>query len=477
MNARTMSIVSAVLVTCTSSTAAWAQPPPPEPAAEKAHPDAAPVPQIFLKEPASAMFGKSKVTVINFIEFDAFHDSTQSFQDSYGGAIVRSNVYGGQHARTNFLARNTQFGLQVDGPEFWGMKPAGHCRMDFNGQQPGTPQNGTSEYAFQTSATARLFHCYGSLQTPYVDVLGGLTYTMFGNQPYFFPASLTFLGIPGEVFTRTPQLRLSHQFATSHVDVFVGVAAARPPQRDAEAPDGVGALRVLFNDWKGAHTLGAVGVKLDPAAVGISGEIRQFRVQQQAVTPISSHTENGAGISLDAFVPIIPAKDLTDVGNTLTGTASFTTGYGISDSYTNLTAGAPAQTRLAATGAAPYAAAPAALDIDPGLAYYDPNGFLHAVDWQSINFGLQYRFPGPGNVYVYGNYTYLKSDNLAKILPPKVGAVSTIFRDQAFAAAGIGWAIVPNFQVSFEYSNLHQTFLDQGEETNHRFSLATYYVY
>jgi hypothetical protein len=58
-----------------------------------------------------------------------------------------------------------------------------------------------------------------------------------------------------------------------------------------------------------------------------------------------------------------------------------------------------------------------------------------------------------------------------------VGAVSTIFKDQAFAAAGIGWAIVPNFQVSFEYSNLHQTFLDQGEETNHRFSLATYYVY
>ena len=421
------------------------------------------------------MFGKTKVTLINFIEFDAFNDSTESFQDSYGGAIVRNNVYGGLHGRTNFTARNTQFGLQVDGPEYHGMKPGGHCRMDFNGQQPGTPQNGTSEYSFQTSATARLFQCYGYLQTPYVDILGGLTYTIFGNQPYFFPASLTFLGIPGEVFVRTPQLRLSHQFATPHVDVVMMVAAARPPQRDAEVPDGVGALRVQFNDWKGAHTLGAVGVKVDPAAIGISGEVRRFRVQEQAVAPVNSHTENGAGISLDVLLPIIPSKGLTDVGNTMTATASFTMGYGISDSYTNLTAGAPAQSRPAAVGAAPYAAAPPQLDIDPGLAFYDPNGFLHAVDWKSVNIGLQYRFPGPGNIYAYGNYTYLKSDNLAQLMPPKAGAVSTIFDAQSFAAGGIGWAIVPNFQMSFEYSNLRQTFLDGGEATNNRFSFATYY--
>ena len=517
MNLRTISIVSAVFVTCTGAVSARAQQPAvqeptaqqpaaqeptaqqpaaqeptaqpkAEPAAQqsvaqqspdpgRAHPEVAPTPQIFLKEPASAMFGKTKVTLINFIEFDAFHDSTQSFQDSYGGAIARSNVYAGQHGRTNFLARNTQFGLQVDGPEFDGMKPSGHCRMDFNGQQPGTPQNGTSEYAFQTSATARLFHCYASLQTPYVDVLGGLTYTLFGNQPYFFPASLTFLGIPGEIFVRTPQFRLSHQFTTPHVDVFVAAAAARPPQRDAELPDGVGALRVLFNDWKGAHTLGAVGVKVDPAAIGISGEVRKFRVQEQTVTPVNSHTENGAGISLDALIPIIPSKGLTDVGNTMTATAAFTTGYGISDSYTNLTAGAPAQTRLAATGAAPYAPAPAQLDIDPGLAYYDPSGVLHAVNWQSINVGLQYRFPGPGNIYAFGNYTYLKSGNLAQLRPPAAGAVSTIFKTQSFAAGGIGWAIVPNFQMSVEYSNLHQTFLDEGKETNNRISFATYYVY
>ena len=101
--------------------------------------------QVFLKEPQFAMFGKFKVTFLNFIEFDAFHDTTQSFQDSFGGntPIQLSNTYAGTHGRTNFTARNTQIGLAIDGPELWGMTAGGHCRLDFNGQQPGTPQNGT----------------------------------------------------------------------------------------------------------------------------------------------------------------------------------------------------------------------------------------------------------------------------------------------------------------------------------------------
>jgi len=487
MNHRTMSIVPAVLLMFATPTFAWAQqaPPPPPPAtpppppdAAIAHQDVAPAPQIFLKEPASAMFAHSKVTLINFIEFDAFHDSTQTYQDSFGGPIVRSNTYGGQHGRENFLARNSQFGLQVDGPEFWGMKPGAHCRMDFMGQQPGTPQNGTSEYSFTNSATMRLFHCFGYMNTPYVDVMGGITYSLLGNEPFFFPASLTFLPIPGMTFTRTVQFRLSHQFSTPHIDFFIGAAAGRPPQRDAEVPDGIGALRIGFNDWKGAHTIGAVGLRIDPLSIGVSGLMRTFRVQERAVNPTSSNTENGAAISLDAFIPIIPAKALTDTGNTMAGTVDFTTGYGYSDAVSsNTTAGIPAQTRLAAPGAAPGAAAPAQLDIDPGIAIYDSQGFLHAVKWQSIQFGLQYRLPGPGNLWIYGNYAYLKSDNIATLLPPKPGAVSTIFKNQAFVSAGLGWAIIPNFQVGFEYSKLDQTFLDEGTETNHRFSFATYYIY
>ncbi len=425
------------------------------------------------------MFGKFKVTLLNFIEFDGFHDSTESFQDGYGGSspIARSNTYAGTHGRTNFTARNTQIGLQAEAPELWSMKATGHCRIDFNGSIPGSPQNGNSESGLQNSPTARLFHCYGKLETPAVDLLGGLTYTIFGNQPYFFPASLTFLGIPGEVFTRTAQLRLSHVFSTSHVNVYVAVAAARPPQRDSEVPEGAGALRFEFKDWKGVHTLGALGTKVDALAVGVSGTMRQFRVQEQSVIPTHSNTENGAGVSLDAFLPIIPARNISEAGNSLSGTASFATGYGIADEWLGVTGGAPAQLRPAAIGAPPYAAAPPQLNIDPGFAYYDANGNLHAVDWQSVNVGLQYYMPGPGNVWLFANYTYLQSDNLAQLLPPKAGAVSTIFDKQRYLAGGIFWAVVPNFQLAFEYSNLQQTFLDGTDEVNHRISVSSYYVF
>jgi hypothetical protein len=391
--------------------------------------------------------------------------------------MARANTYGGTHGRMNFTARNTQLGLQAEAPELWGMKATGHCRIDFNGNIPGSPQNGNSESGLQNSPTARLFHCYGKLETPAVDVLGGLTYTLFGNQPYFFPASLTFVGIPGEVFGRTAQLRLSHKFTAPGVDVYVAVAAARPPQRDSEVPEGVAALRLEFKDWKGVHTPGALGTKVDALAVGVSGTMRQFRVQEQAVSPASSNTENGAGLSLDAFVPIIPARNIEHAGNSLSGTASFATGYGIADEWLGVTGGAPAQLRPAAIGAAPYAAAPPQLNIDPGFAYYDSTGTLHAVDWQSVNFGLQYYLPGPGNVWLFANYTHLQSDNLAKLLPPKAGAVSTVFDKQQYVAAGVFWAIVPNFQVAFEYSNLQQTFLDGGQEVNHRESVSTYYVF
>ncbi len=494
MNRKNHLAAAAILICTCFTIPAWAEPTPkdepgkdesadpgkadvPAHVAEPPPPPPQPPQQPYVKEPQFAMFGKFRVTFLNFIEFDGFHDSTQSFQDSFGGntPIQLPNTYAGSHGRTNFTARNTQIGLAIDGPELWRMTAGGHCRLDFNGQQPGTPQNGTSEYSFQNSATARLFHCYGTLKTPYIDVLGGLTYTLFGNQPYFFPASLTFLGIPGEVFTRTTQLRFSHQFASPHVDVFAGVAMARPPQRDAEYPDGVGALRILFNDWKGARTIGSVGTKVDSAAIGVSGAVRRFQVQEQANPPTRANQANGSGISLDAFLPIIPAQSIAKAGNSLSLTGSFGKGTGISDMYVGITGGAPAQTQPPATA---MGAAGPALDIDPGLAYYDTTGTLRTVNWQSFDVGAQYYLPGPGNVWLYGNYTNVKSDNLASILPaPAAGTPSKIFYKQEYMAAGLFWAVIPNFQVGFEYAYLHQTFLDQGTAKNNRVSLATYYVF
>src|SRR5262249_34835548 len=154
-------------------------------------------------------------------------------------------------------------------------------------------------------------------ETQYVDLLGGLTYYLFGQQNAFFPSSVAFLGLPGMIFSRAPQIRLSHTFKTAPVSVLVAIAADRPPQRDSEYPDGEAALRLMFNGWKGAHTPGALGAAVDPLSIGVSGVYRTFRVTELAPTPHASRTENGAGISVDALVPVIPADKVEARGNSL----------------------------------------------------------------------------------------------------------------------------------------------------------------
>jgi len=433
------------------------------------------------------MFNGFRVTLLNFIELDAMHDSTQSFSqgDGFGGspALARSTLtggtpnYAGQHGRFVMSPRNTQIGLQVEAPEFAKIKATGHCRLDFMGSQPSTPQaapSNTSESSYYNSPTVRVLHCYAKAETPYIDVLGGVTYPLFAQNPFFFPSSIIYLGLPGAAYSRTSQVRLSHQFHTDPVDVYIGAGVFRPPQRDSEVPDFEGALRVMFNDWKGTRTLGAVGTRVDPLSIGVSGAYRTFKVQEMAAVPVNSHTATGAGISLDALIPIIPAKDMDHAGNSLTANAAFVTGSGISDQYVGVTGGVPAQTRPPATTGGP---AGAQLDIDPGFTLYDPSGALKTVNWQSYAIGLQYYVPGPLDIWVAGNYTHLTSSNLQRLAPPKAGAVSTVFDTQDYFDANVFWAITSHLEIAFGYANTRQIFLDGGKETNHRFGFASFYIF
>ncbi|WP_394836100.1 hypothetical protein LVJ94_04245 [Pendulispora rubella] len=441
----------------------------------------------YLKDPASTMFNGFRVTLLNFIELDVMHDSTQSFPqgDGFGGspALARSTLtdgtpnYAGQHGRLVISPRNTQLGLQVEAPEFAKIKGTGHCRMDFMGHEPSNPQSppsNLSEAGFYNSPTARVFHCYAKAETPYVDVLGGMTYTLFGQAPHFFPASIIYLGLPGMVFARAAQVRLSHQFHTDPIDVYVGAGVFRPPQRDSGEPDLEGALRVMFNGWRGAHTLGALGTKIDPLSLGVSGVYRNYKVQERTAVPVNLNKATGAGVSFDALIPIIPAKNNRDVGNSLTANASFVTGTGIADQWLGVTGGVPAQTRPPATPSGPPGPM---LNIDPGLALYDPNGDLKTVNWQSYQVGLQYYLPGPLDIWIMGNYTHLSSSNLSRIAPWDGKSVSTVFDKQDYFDVDLFWALTPNLQIAFGYANTRQTFLDGGKETNDRFMGATYYIF
>jgi hypothetical protein len=51
------------------------------------------------------------------------------------------------------------------------------------------------------------------LETPVVDVLAGQYWAVLGWATTYHPNSVQIQGLPGQVFSRAPQLRLSHLFS------------------------------------------------------------------------------------------------------------------------------------------------------------------------------------------------------------------------------------------------------------------------
>src|SRR5882724_6192917 len=237
--ARSISLLAALAVAGAEKPAAAQR--PGEAKAEPPPPQSSQDPK---KDKEPAVVSKWDMSIYGFLEFDGMSDSTQSFSDSQGNApILRSDtsrpaylptgtnplmapMYGASHSRMQATARNTRFGFKMSPPEVSGIKITGVMEVDFFGNQPatafGSQYNGgsaTSEGSFLTSATLRLRHAYAKIETGVVDVLFGQYYNLFGWQPYFFPATLSFLGTPNMIFGRTPQVRLSKTFKTSPVNV------------------------------------------------------------------------------------------------------------------------------------------------------------------------------------------------------------------------------------------------------------------
>jgi hypothetical protein len=389
-----------------------------------------------------------KTNFYGFVEFDAIRDSTQSFYDSVGNnPIMRSDgsspsylplgtyplgyQYGASHPRTIFSARNTRFGFKMAAPEVAGVKLGGLIETDFMGNQPANPYskqgevsnpNTPTETAFFSNAAMRVRHAYIKLDNSIVDVLFGQYYHLFGFQPNFFPASAAYLGLPNEIFGRTPQLRLTKVLKTDPVNLEVAAAALRPAQADSGVPDLQGGIRFLVNPWKGAHGSGAGRPTLDALSIGVSGVLRQFKVAEYTnnrgdptVATTVAKATRCTSISVDALVPVIPVKNIEDRSNGFTLTGSFVSGYGIGDLFSgSLVGGAPFPRPEGPQGK--YTGFYGA-NIDPGIIMFDANGIMRVIKWTAYMAGFQYYLPiARGNVVLTGNYTHSESPNLAQTI-------------------------------------------------------------
>ncbi len=415
--------------------------------------------------------GKWGTTFYGFVEFDAIHDSTQpaltTINDSQGnGALARPGTYQASNGQTLFGARNSRIGFKLNAPETDDIKASAVIEMDFLGNQPTST---ASQAALITNPTFRIRHMALKVEDPVVDLLLGQYWQLFGWQSAFHPNTVEIQGVPGQVYSRSPQARLSKTIKSDAVNFDIAIAASRPPQRNAELPDGQAGLKLTFNGWKGVHTAGAAATSVDGLAIGVSGVARRFVLP--SLSGVEQSKRNGTGVSIDALLPVIPAT-MENRANGLTLTGSFVTGTGISDLYTGLSGGvsfpAPPNPTMA-TPAPAYTA-----DIDNGLVTYDSQGHLHTIDWTSYIVGIQYYLPPSGKVWVSANYSGMKSDNAASYVstPSK-----SIFTKSHWVDANVFVDMTSAVRLGAEYAYFHQTYADGTPAKNTRLQFSGFYLF
>ncbi|HXX66561.1 MAG TPA: hypothetical protein VEK07_05245 [Polyangiaceae bacterium] len=436
-------------------------------------------PSWFARPPLSVTAGQGargwKVTLYGFIEADAINDSTRSYVDSIGNALVaRNETYEGKVGRTQFSIRNTRLGFALESPVIGGIKPSAIIETDFFGNQP----SGVSEAAYFDSPGLRLRQAYFKLANEVVDVWAGQTYDLFGWQNYFFPCSLEFLGLPNELFDRRLQVRLAHTFESDAVNIDVAIAALRPAQADSELPDANAGIRFSANGWKGITTPGNGGTTALPLSIGVSGVMREFKVN--AFTPPPPQTSNSAtgwGVSIDALVPVIPARNSDDRGNRLTLTGSFVLGTGIADL---VDAGGGAQFPVLPNPALANPPPVYTPDIDNGLVTFDTSGVLHTIDWQTFMAGIQYYVPPMGRVILSANYTEGYSKNMASLYPQggaEIGLLTKVAKLLRYADANVLWDVTPAVRVGASFQYTTTEYIDGETPRNFRYMAQGLYFF
>jgi hypothetical protein len=302
---------------------------------------------------------------------------------------------------------------------------------------------------------------------------------LFGWQNYFFPCSLEFLGLPNQAFSRAAQLRLSHSFGfVGDFSLDVAAAAVRPAQRDSSVPDAQVGVRFSFNRWRGITTPGNIGTLALPLSVGVSGTLRQFKVNAFAPPPTQrSNSASGWGVAVDALVPIIPAAHADDRANRLTFTGSFVTGTGIADLITAGGGAAFPTLPNPAQGNPPPLYTP---NIDDGLVTFDSRGVVHTIDWWALRVGLQYYLPPSGRMIISANYTQAHSGNMHELFPKGGAEIELLARvaDRShYADLNFMWDATPTIRVGLSGQYTKVIYLDRDAPHNVRIMGQALYAF
>jgi hypothetical protein len=433
-------------------------------------------------ESLTLVVGKWSTTMYGFVESDYIWDSTQSFNDLAGNAsVAKGTTYAGQNWRFTMGVRNSRLGFRMRAPEFHHVRASAMLEMDFLGnQQPigYTPGQAfvISENAFFTNPAFRIRHMNLKVETPILDLLFGQYWHLFGWQSVYHPNTVEIQGVPGQIYSRTPQLRVSKTIKTKPVTVEIAIAMMRSPQRDSWTPEGQAGVRLAVNSWTGVATAGSVATSIQPLSVALTGDLRQFNLPPfsgKTTDPTIGNT--GWGVAVDAFAPVLPGRK-GHKRNSLSLNGEYVYGFGIADLYTGLNAGALGVANPAIPPTMMGAAAtPFSPNVDPALALFDFAHLVHMIQIQSYQVGVQYYLPiGDGLMFVSANYAHLSSNNAQFY---RASATTTPRTAEDWADANLFVDATPAVRFGLEYAFFHDKFTDGTFANNHRIQLSAFYIF
>jgi hypothetical protein len=328
------------------------------------------------------------------------------------------------------------------------------------------------------------------METSVVDVLLGQTWHLFGWQSVYHPNTVEIQGVPGQLYGRTPQVRVSKTIDMGALTFEAAVAALRPPQRDSEVPEGQGGVRLAVNKWMGTTTNGATGTSVMPLSIAVTGDFRQFSVPEFSQVPTKAIQLSTGAVAVDAFVPVLPAtKEKRD--NSLALNGEFVTGTGISDMYTGLTGGITFPSIPNTLGINPPLPNPA--NGDNGHHVYDDgttnNGVpkLHPIQWTTYLVGIQYYLPGlDGKMWVSANYSHTQSGNTPQYVnytgttnPANINyTFATLVREsEDWFDVNLFGDVGGGVRLGGEYANFNDRYTDGIHAVNHRVQASGYFLF
>ncbi|HTA18294.1 MAG TPA: hypothetical protein VK989_03325, partial [Polyangia bacterium] len=209
------------------------------------------------------------------------------------------------------------------------------------------------------------------------------------------------------------------------------------------------------------------------ASLGVSAIGRHFEVSNFVENSTFTVPGTGYGIAGNAFIPVIPATDNKNRGNSLSFTGEYSRGTGIADMYSDLTGGLlfPSlpnpQDRQDPTNPPPIYVP----NIDSGIVTFDGDFRLRTCNWEGFVVGGQYYLPVlNGRVWASGTYSEIRSSNIKEITPlPGWGGIYT---HAFYFDASLFVAITDQIQMGAGFQRVRQDFGDDVVAWNYRTEFA-----